>query len=120
MIIDNQFLIDNNITQEEYIQYYNSITLQDLQKEVNEYGKVTLTMGNIGFEFYKGGDIKEEEIIERLQDDYRTSITITHFIELTENRKEEMKKNQLSPEEEWRNEVQVTLEYIACMNELNQ
>lgn len=120
MTIDTEFLSENNITKEEYLEYYNNATLPETQKEVNEYGKVTITVGNSAFEFHKG-DSDEEEIVNQLQEEYRKNTTDIHFLKLTKKKKqEEIDKYTLTTEEEWRNEMQANLEYIACMQELSQ
>lgn len=124
MKIDEKFLIENNITQEEYEKYYYSIEIPKIEKSVNEYGAITLIAGNFGFEF-NPKYMPEDEAIEKFKEEYFENETKSHFIsktmEIKEN--EEKEKNEkksliLSEKDEAIFNTNMNVEYLVIMQEL--
>lgn len=123
MIIDEEFLTENNITQEEYEAYYNSLEAPNIKKVVNEFGLITLTADIIAISF-REEDLSEEEATKRLENQYYKSKTNVHFLELTRqqqkaNEEVEEEVEVISPDEKWKNDVTISLEYLTCLAELN-
>lgn len=123
MIIDEEFLTENNITQEEYEAYYNSLEAPNIKKVVNEFGLITLTADNVAISF-REEDLSEEEATKRLENRYYKSKTNVHFLELTRqqqkaNEEVEEEIEVISPDEKWKNDVTISLEYLTCLAELS-
>lgn len=123
MIIDEEFLTENNITQEEYEAYYNSLEAPNIKKVVNEFGLITLTADIIAISF-REEDLSEEEATKRLENRYYKAKTNVHFLELTRqqqkaNEEVEEEVEVISPDEKWRNDVTISLEYLTCLAELS-
>lgn len=125
MNINEDFLIQNNITSEEYKEYYDSLEIPKIEKEINEHGLITLKLDSFKINFREDSEnIDEEKASEIVEEHFRRSKTEIHFTDITkkieEQLQQEEEKNILTEEEEYRNEVKTTLEYISCMLELNQ
>ena len=125
MNINEDFLTQNNITSEEYKEYYNSLEIPKIEKEINEHGLITLKLDSFKINFREDSEnIDEEKASEIVEEHFRRSKTEIHFTDITkkieEQLQQEEEKNILTEEEEYRNEVKTTLEYISCMLELNQ
>ena len=119
MQINEDFLKENNITEEEYKNYYNSIKIPNMHKKVNQYGLTTLTMDSLEFCF-REDEMSEDDAILQLEDEYRKSQTEVHFLELTrQNQTVVDKEEPISPDEKWKNDVIISLEYLTCLAELN-
>lgn len=120
MQISEEFLNSNNITLEDYESYYNSIELPSVQKSTNKHGLTTLTINDISVCF-REDTLSEEEANLRLEESYRRSKTEIHFLELT-RQKQQMETNneeQISADENWKNNVTISLEYMTCLLELS-
>lgn len=122
MNIDEEFLTENNITKEEYEDYYNSLEVPKAQKEVNEYGLITLTIDLYGICF-REEDMSEEEALMKVESKYRQGTTNIHFRQLTEQNKpkEEPKVEEpiLSEVEEAILNTDTNVEYLVALQELS-
>ena len=122
MQIDEQFLIKNNITKEEYEEYYNSLEMPKIEKSVNEFGLITLVADDIAISF-REGYMSESEAAIHLENDYRKSKTEVHFVEITRKKREEKEKEReeeliLSETDEAIFSTNMNVEYLVILQEL--
>ena len=120
MQIDEQFLIENNITKEEYEEYYNSLEMPKIEKSVNEFGLITLVADDIAISF-REEYMSESEAAIHLENDYRKSKTEVHFIEITRKKHEEEEKEKepiLSETDEAIFSTNMNVEYLVILQEL--
>lgn len=122
MQIDEQFLIKNNITKEEYEEYYNSLEMPKIEKSVNEFGLITLVADDIAISFREEYTSESEAAIH-LENDYRKSKTEVHFVEITRKKREEEEKEReeepiLSETDEAILNTNMNVEYLVIMQEL--
>lgn len=122
MQIDEQFLIENNITKEEYEEYYNSLEMPKIEKSVNEFGLITLVADDIAISF-REEYMSESEATIQLENDYRKSKTEVHFVEITRKKREEEEKEReeepiLSETDEAILNTNMNVEYLVIMQEL--
>ena len=122
MQIDEQFLIENNITKEEYEEYYNSLEMPKIDKSVNEFGLITLVADDIAISF-REEYMSESEAVIQLENDYRKSKTEVHFVEITRKKREEEEKERgkepiLSETDEAIFSTNMNVEYLVILQEL--
>ena len=122
MQIDEQFLIENNITKEEYEEYYNSLEMPKIEKSVNEFGLITLVADDIAISF-REEYMSESEATIQLENDYRKSKTEVHFVEITRKKREEEEKEReeepiLSETDEAIFSTNMNVEYLVILQEL--
>lgn len=122
MQIDEQFLIENNITKEEYEEYYNSLEMPKIEKSVNEFGLITLVADDIAISF-REEYMSESEAVIQLENDYRKSKTEVHFVEITRKKREEEEKERgkepiLSETDEAILNTNMNVEYLVILQEL--
>ena len=122
MQIDEQFLIENNITKEEYEEYYNSLEMPKIEKSVNEFGLITLVADDIAISF-REEYMSEGEAEIHLENDYRKSKTELHFVEITRKKREEEEKERekepiLSETDEAILNTNMNVEYLVILQEL--
>lgn len=122
MQIDEQFLIENNITKEEYEEYYKSLEIPNVDKTENEYGLITLVMDDIGISF-RTDYMSESDAMSKLESDYRKSKTEVHFVEITRKKREEEEKERgkepiLSETDEAILNTNMNVEYLVILQEL--
>ena len=122
MQIDEQFLIENNITKEEYEEYYNSLEMPKIEKSVNEFGLITLVVDDIAISF-REEYMSESEAVIQLENDYRKSKTEVHFVEITRKKREEEEKERgkeptLSETDEAIFSTNMNVEYLVILQEL--
>ena len=122
MQIDEQFLIENNITKEEYEEYYNSLETPKIEKSVNEFGLITLVADDIAISF-REEYMSESEAVIQLENDYRKSKTEVHFVEITRKKREEEEKERgkepiLSETDEAIFSTNMNVEYLVILQEL--
>lgn len=122
MQIDEQFLIENNITKEEYEEYYNSLEMSKIEKSVNEFGLITLVADDIAISF-REEYMSEGEATIHLENDYRKSKTEVHFVEITRKKREEEEKEReeepiLSETDEAIFSTNMNVEYLVILQEL--
>lgn len=124
MQIDEQFLIENNITKEEYEEYYNSLEMPKIDKSVNEFGLITLVADDIAISF-REEYMSESEAAINLENDYRKSKTEVHFVEITRKKREEEEEERekekepiLSETDEAIFNTNMNVEYLVILQEL--
>lgn len=124
MQIDEQFLIENNITKEEYEEYYNSLEMPKFDKSVNEFGLITLVADDIAISF-REEYMSESEVAIHLEYDYRKSKTEVHFVEITRKKREEEEEERekekepiLSETDEAIFNTNMNVEYLVTLQEL--
>lgn len=122
MQIDEKFLIENNITKEEYEEYYNSLEMPKIEKSVNEFGLITLVADDIAISF-REEYMSESEAAINLENDYRKSKTEVHFVEITRKKREEEEKERgkepiLSETDEAIFSTNMNVEYLVILQEL--
>ena len=122
MQIDEQFLIDNDITREEYEEYYNSLEMPEIEKTVNEFGLITLVADDIGICF-RTDYMTENEAMSKLESDYRKAKTEVHFVEITRKKREEEEEKKeeepiLSETDEAIFNTNMNVEYLVILQEL--
>ena len=124
MQIDEQFLIENDITREEYEEYYNSLEMPKIEKSVNEFGLITLVADDIAISF-REEYMSESEAAIHLENDYRKSKTKVHFVEITRKKREEEEEERekekepiLSETDEAILNTNMNVEYLVIMQEL--
>ena len=122
MQIDEQFLIENNITKEEYEEYYNSLEMPKIEKSVNEFGLITLVADDIAISF-REEYMSESEAVIQLENDYRKSKTEVHFVEITRKKREEEEEERekepiLSETDEAILNTNMNVEYLVILQEL--
>ena len=121
MQIDEQFLIENNITKEEYEEYYKSLEMPKIDKSVNKFGLITLVADDIAISF-REEYMSESEAAIHLENDYRKSKTELHFVEITRKKREEEEKKEeeqiLSETDEAILNTNMNVEYLVILQEL--
>ena len=118
---DEQFLIENNITKEEYEEYYKSLEMPKIDKSVNKFGLITLVADDIAISF-REEYMSESEASIQLENDYRKSKTELHFVEITRKKREEEEKKEeeqiLSETDEAILNTNMNVEYLVILQEL--